>query len=49
MLVHGTGDTDVAYEQSMMTAERLRQVGNITAEHADRIHQDAAKFLVSQV
>jgi acetyl esterase/lipase len=27
MLVHGTADTDVPYEQSKMMAERLRQVG----------------------
>jgi acetyl esterase/lipase len=27
MLVHGTGDTDVPYEQSKLMAERLRQAG----------------------
>ena len=27
MLVHGTADTDVPYEQSKMMAERLRTVG----------------------
>ena len=65
MLVHGTADTDVPYEQSKLMANRLREagvehrfvtvpdgahgIGNIPADEQDRIHREAAAFLIKRV
>lgn len=65
MLVHGTADTDVPYEQSKLMANRLREagvehrfvtvaegahgIGNISADEQDRIHREAAAFLIKRV
>jgi acetyl esterase/lipase len=65
MLVHGTADTDVPYEQSKLMASRLREagvehrfvtvpdgahgIGNISVDEQDRIHREAAAFLIQRV